>query len=413
MISRLRRRIVLVPLLIVVIASISGGVVAAQVLTGSGDEHPDMLLDRVAKILKIDSTELKDAFEQAGGELADEKIGDLLAKLVENEKLTEEEAAEIEAWLASRPESIGEITAATVRELIDSEGPTFRSVFRIGRPVLSAAVLSGEISEEDAAEIESWLDDFPQGLLDVGLPEAIEFFKIQVERRSNDEDPLPLTIDGLVEAGIIEQTDADAFEAWWDSRPDAANKLIPGPLQFGLPFAESFFFDGKTDAFKILPDLFGGFGKLGERFHLEDFFGHSDNDAEHHDGFGDLRERFHLDDFFGHSDDDAEHHDGSGAFEFEFDFDGPDGVFPFRDFRFGDLFGDREPFVIPDLGEFDPQNPESLDDLRERLKERFRDFGGSGTFEFRFNDGEPFRFEFPAPGEEAPSGETDILNRSI
>ena len=361
MINRLRRRIVLIPLLIVVIASISGGVVAAQALTGGGDEPRDRLFDRVAEILDIDSTELKDAFEQAGGELADEKINDLLAKLVANEKLTEEEAAEIEAWLASRPESIGEIAAATVRELIDVEGPTFRSVFRIGRPALSAAVLSGDISEEDAAEIEGWLDDFPAALLDVGLPDAIEFFKIQVERRANDEEPLPLTIDGLVEAGIIEQADADAFEAWWDSRPDAANNLIPGPLRFGLPFAESFFFDGKTDAFKALPDLFGSFGS-----------------------FGDLRERFHLDDFFGHFDNHSEDGDGAGAFEFEFDFDGPDGRFPFggfREFRFGDRFGDL--------------------------------FRGSGAFEFRFNGEEPFRFEFPGLGEDVPSEETDILNRSI
>ena len=387
MIRKLRRRIFLVPLFIIVIASISGGVVAAQALTGDGGEHKDRLFDRTAEILGIDPTELKDAFEQAGGELADEKIADLLAKLVASEKLTDEEAAEIEAWLASRPESIGEITAATVRELIDGKGPTFRSVFRIGRPALSAAVLSGEITEEDAAEVEAWLDDFPVALLDIGLFEVIEFFKIQVERRSNDEEPLPLTIDGLVEAGIIEQADADAFEAWWDSRPDAANKLIPGPLQFGLPFAESFFFGGKTHAFKTLPDLFGGFGDLGERFHLEEFFGRSDQHSE--DG------------------------DGSGAFEFDFDFESPDGRSPFHGFRFGDLFGDREPFVIPELGEIDPQNPESLDDLRERLEERFRDFGGSGLFEFRFNDGEPFRFEFPDPEEEVPSDDTDILNRSI
>ncbi|MCH8222163.1 MAG: hypothetical protein IH868_02000 [Chloroflexi bacterium] len=384
MIRRLRRRIFLVPLLIVVIATISGGVVAAQALTGHGGEHKDRLFDRTAEILGIDPSNLKDAFEQAGGELTDEKIADLLAKLVHAEKLSEEEAAEIEAWLASRPESIGEITAATVRELIDGDGPTFRSVFRIGRPALSAAVLSGEITEEDAAEVKAWLDDFPDGLLDLGLPEAIEFFKIQVERRTNDEEPLPLTIDGLVEAGIIEQGDADAFEAWWHSRPDAANKLIPGPLHFGLPFAESFFFGAKTHAFKTLPDLFGGLGHLGERFHLEDFFGHSDHDSE--DG------------------------NGSGAFEFEFDFESPDGRFPFRGFRFGDLFGDRGPLVIPELGEIDPEN---LDDLRQRLEERFRDFGGSGLFEFRFNDGEPFRFEFPDLDDEAPSEETDILNRSI
>ena len=55
----------------------------------------------------------------------------------------------------------------------------------------------------------------------------------------------------------------------------------------------------------------------------------------------------------------------------------------------------------------------NLDGLRERLEERFRDFGGSGAFEFRLNDGEPFRFDFPAAGEESPAGDGEILNRSI
>ncbi len=99
MISRLRRRIFFIPLLVIVIASVSGGVVAAQALTGDGGKPKDRLLDRTAQILGIDSTDLKDAFEQAGGELADEKIDELLAKLVASEKLTEEKAAEIEAWL--------------------------------------------------------------------------------------------------------------------------------------------------------------------------------------------------------------------------------------------------------------------------------------------------------------------------
>ena len=384
MFGRLRRRIIFVPLLIVVIASVSGGVVAAQALTGdSKNSGKDQLFDRVAEILEVDAGELKDAFEQATGELADQKIDDLLAKLVASEKLTDEQAAEIEAWLESRPESIGEITAASLGELLDGTGPTFRSVFRIGRPAISAAVLKGSITADDAAKIEAWLEEFPESLIDVGLPEVIEFFKIQVERNSNDEDPLPLTIDGLVEAGIIDQAAADAFEAWWDGRPDAANKLIPGPLQFVLPFAESFFFDGKTDGLRALPDLFG---KL--------------------EGFGDLRKKFHFDEFFkGH-----DGHDGDGSGAFEFDFELPEGIFPFGGERFGDLFGDRHGLVIPELGEIDPEN---LDDLRRRLEERFENFGGSGTFEFRFNDGEPFRFEFPKLEELTPSDETEISNRAI
>jgi hypothetical protein len=349
MIQTLRRRMIFIPLLVVLVASVSGGVVAAQALTGGGESSKDRLLERTADILGLNATDLKDAFEQAGGELADEKVDSLLVNLVANGHLTEEEQAEIEGWLDTIPESIGTISAASLRELLDGEGPSFRSVIRIGKPLLSGALMHGDVSAEDLEAVNTWLDDFPESLLDLGVSEAIEFLRIQSDRAANDEDRLPPTADGLVEAGIIDEAQAIALQEWWDGRPDGVDSIMPGALRFGLPSLEKFFFEGEDGGLKAIPGL------------LEKFGGFK--------GFGDL-ERFHS---------------GERNFEFELPRFG-DRERPFR-FEFG---GGGFP-LLPDLGELRGLSPE---ELRERIREQFGEFDGNGRFEFRFDDGDPFHFDF-------------------
>jgi Na+-transporting NADH:ubiquinone oxidoreductase subunit NqrC len=125
MIQTLRHRMIFIPLLVVLVASVSGGGVAAQALTGSDESSKTRLFERTAEILNIDPTALQEAFEQAGTKLSDQKIDSLLADLVANGHLTEEEQAKIEEWLNTIPESIGTISAATLRGLLDGDGPTF------------------------------------------------------------------------------------------------------------------------------------------------------------------------------------------------------------------------------------------------------------------------------------------------
>jgi hypothetical protein len=356
---------IFIPLLVVLVASVSGGVVAAQALTGGGESGKDRLFERTAEILGIDATDLKDAFEQAGGELADEKVDSLLADLVANGHLTEEQQAEIEGWLDTIPESIGTISAATLRELLDGEGPTFRSAIRIGKPLLSGALMHGDVSAEDLEAVNTWLDEFPESLLDLGVGEAIEFLRIQSDRAANDEDRLPPTADGLVEAGIIDEAQAVELQAWWEGRPEAVDGLMPGAFRFGLPSIEKYFFEGDSGGLRAIP-------KLMERFPGFEGFGSGNRDFE-----------FELPRF------------GDHDRPFRFEFGG--GSFP----------------RLPDLGELRGLSPE---ELRERIEEQFGDFDGNGRFEFKFGDDDPFHFEFGDSDDEDEDGDdspgTPILNRA-
>lgn len=94
------KKFLLVALLaaVVLVGSI-GGVVLAQ--TGSEDgSQPKTLLARVATILGIDQQKLEDAFAQAQSEMRDEA----LQKLVDEGKITQEQADQYKAWLQAQPD---------------------------------------------------------------------------------------------------------------------------------------------------------------------------------------------------------------------------------------------------------------------------------------------------------------------
>jgi hypothetical protein len=100
-------------------------VLAAVILTGSitgvalaqtGDEanspqaQQETLLDKVCAIYEqntgvaIDQEALRDAFAQAQSETRTEALNNYLQKLVEEGKITQEQADQYKAWLESRPD---------------------------------------------------------------------------------------------------------------------------------------------------------------------------------------------------------------------------------------------------------------------------------------------------------------------
>lgn len=92
------------------------GLVVLLVLTTIGttlaQEPPKVLgikkvFTRVAEILGIEEQKLIDAFTQARKELAAEAFQPRLDKLVEQGRLTEEQANQIREWWEKRPESLG------------------------------------------------------------------------------------------------------------------------------------------------------------------------------------------------------------------------------------------------------------------------------------------------------------------
>ena len=90
---------------ILIIAASLGGIAMAQ--DSEENSQTDSLLGRVAKILGIDQQTVEDAFEQAKAEMHEEALDKYLQNLVDEGKITEEEAAEYKGWIEARPDMSG------------------------------------------------------------------------------------------------------------------------------------------------------------------------------------------------------------------------------------------------------------------------------------------------------------------
>lgn len=107
---------VVVILSVLLIGGITGGIVAASDDSSSADDQTQladryqMLLDRVCDIyeeqtgMAIDAEQLKDAVQQARGELREEALEKWLRKLVDDGELIQEEADQLLQWWQSRPD---------------------------------------------------------------------------------------------------------------------------------------------------------------------------------------------------------------------------------------------------------------------------------------------------------------------
>lgn len=102
-----KRNLLLVLVTAAVLAlGITGGAIWAQEADAQDDSARKSMASRVAEILGLGEEEVQDAFKQAGREIKDEKFQNRMDRLVENGKLTEDEAAEAVDWFQSRPENI-------------------------------------------------------------------------------------------------------------------------------------------------------------------------------------------------------------------------------------------------------------------------------------------------------------------
>jgi len=105
--------IIAVLAVVVLVGSIAGVALAAD--NGEEDGSPPearqgALLDRVCEIYQentgvaINPQELKDAFAQARSEMWDKALHSRLQKLVEQDKITQEQADQYKEWWQSRPD---------------------------------------------------------------------------------------------------------------------------------------------------------------------------------------------------------------------------------------------------------------------------------------------------------------------
>jgi hypothetical protein len=111
------KKFIIVLALAAVLAIVSvGGVVLAQ---GNGDEDANQpearqaaLLERVCEIYEantgtaINAEELQKAFAEAQSEMREEALQNYLQNLVDNGKITQEQADQWNSWWQSRPEDL-------------------------------------------------------------------------------------------------------------------------------------------------------------------------------------------------------------------------------------------------------------------------------------------------------------------
>ncbi len=75
--------------------------------TNTDEQNPRQeLMSRVAEILDIDEATVSDAFQQASQEMMTERQQERLQNAIDNGLITEEEAAQIQAWWDSRPAAL-------------------------------------------------------------------------------------------------------------------------------------------------------------------------------------------------------------------------------------------------------------------------------------------------------------------
>ncbi len=112
LISRmLKRKLLAIP----VVAALAAGAAFGGVVLAQGGEDGEKTMSRVAQILEMDEQQVTDAFQDAVRTSSDEAVQAKLDMLVEKERLTQEQADEIEAWFDDRPEELNGFGMGNVR----------------------------------------------------------------------------------------------------------------------------------------------------------------------------------------------------------------------------------------------------------------------------------------------------------
>jgi polyhydroxyalkanoate synthesis regulator phasin len=123
------------------IFGVSTSAVFAQDEKNSKENNP--IFTRVAEILGIDKQQLADAFKQALKEEREQRLDQRLQEMVDEGKITSEEAAEYKEWIEARPDIRIPVRAA----ILDEQ--------------LQKLVDEGKITGEEAVHYKDWLDSKP------------------------------------------------------------------------------------------------------------------------------------------------------------------------------------------------------------------------------------------------------------
>ncbi|MBI4286065.1 MAG: hypothetical protein HY670_09260 [Chloroflexi bacterium] len=162
----------------------------------------ETLLSRVAEILGIEAAQLEAAIAQARREAQDEAVEAYLQKLVEQGKITPEQADQYKAWWLSRPDALPPIVKRAFAHF-----PAKR--WQSGNIPMDKTLLA-KVATILGIEQQKLADAFAQA------------------KREAQEAALDAYLQKLVEQGKITQEQADQYKAWLKSKPDVP---LPGPFK--------------------------------------------------------------------------------------------------------------------------------------------------------------------------------------
>jgi polyhydroxyalkanoate synthesis regulator phasin len=221
---------------------LTGGVMAAADGSSSNIADQSQAMDRYQAFLdracaiyeektgtNIDSEQLGDALDQAQGELRDEALETRLRNLVDEGKMTQEEADQYLEWWQSRPD------IALPLPGLGGPGP---GGYMAGRPIGAADDSSRNVDQQNQPS------NRYQALLDracaiyqesTGVAIDSEQLRDALDQAQGElrDEALETRLQNLVDEGKITQEEADQYLEWWQSRPDIEVPLPglggPGP----------------------------------------------------------------------------------------------------------------------------------------------------------------------------------------
>ena len=199
---------VVIPLALTVVAitAISFSVAFAEG-DGDGDSNTGILATKVAEILGLDAAVVGDAIKQAREELKDEVIKEKLTGLVEEGRMTQQQAGEYLEWIQLKPEGLPPIRKRFFgkpgRQNKGWAGPGPRGHFNKGpsfegiEKKLNAMVENGDITQDEA-------DAKLEAIRDKGRRPWDHF------KKGPSFEGIEKKLNAMVENGDITQEEADA-----------------------------------------------------------------------------------------------------------------------------------------------------------------------------------------------------------
>ena len=117
----MKKLLVYGPLAMAFIAAMAVGIPAAvaadtsdatssETSTITDEQNPrEELISKVAEILNLDEATVSDAFQQATQEMQQERQQERLQNAIDNGLITEDEAAQIQSWWDSKPDALQDL----------------------------------------------------------------------------------------------------------------------------------------------------------------------------------------------------------------------------------------------------------------------------------------------------------------